>query len=356
MRVVVTGATGNVGTALMRDLLDEPDVDSIVAVSRRSPGEWPEGESEQVSWVEADVVHDDLVSVFAGADVVVHLAWLFQPTHKPAVTWEANVLGSRRVMDAVAEAGVGALVVASSVGAYSPRVSLEPVDESYPTHGVPTAAYSREKAYLERMLDGFCLEHPSVRVVRMRPGFIFQRTSAAEQRRLFLGPLVPTRVVTRLRTPVLPDPGGSEGLHMQTLHSKDAARAYRLAVTREVEGAFNIAADPVIDMDVLAEAYGARRVRLPSRPVRAAVAAAWLSHLIPASAGLFDLMLQIPVMSTQRAREELGWAAEYTSVEAIDVLLRAMRSGADGETPPLASETSGPARSHEFGTGIGSQP
>ncbi len=355
MRVVVTGATGNVGTAVVRELV-AAGVDSVVATSRRRPTAWPELDSDRVTWTEADVTGDGLAAVFRGADAVVHLAWLFQPTHRPDITWQANVVGSKRVLDAVADAGVRSLVVASSVGAYSPRESLDPVDESYPTDGVQTAAYSREKAYLERMLDAFELARPEVRTVRLRPGFIFQRSAATGQRRLFMGPLVPERLLTRVRLPVLPDPGGPDGLHMQTLHADDVARAYRLAVTEPVRGAFNVAADPVLDIALLAEAYGARRVRVPFPPVRGLVHALWRAHLVPPSPGLLDLATSVPVMSTRRAREELGWAAERSSLDAIEALLRGMREGADAETPPLAKETSGPLRSHELGTGIGSRP
>jgi uncharacterized protein YbjT (DUF2867 family) len=39
MRIVVTGATGNVGTAVVRALADEPRVDAITGVARRPP-EW----------------------------------------------------------------------------------------------------------------------------------------------------------------------------------------------------------------------------------------------------------------------------------------------------------------------------
>ena len=80
-----------------------------------------------------------------------------------------------------------ALVYASSVGAYSPGPKDRAVDEGWPTHGWPGASYTREKAYLERVLDAFEARHPGVRVVRMRPGFIFKRESAHEQRRIFGG-------------------------------------------------------------------------------------------------------------------------------------------------------------------------
>jgi UDP-glucose 4-epimerase len=356
MKVVVTGATGNVGTALVRELLRTPEVESVAAVSRRRPASWVEYRTEQVTWLGADVGSDDLVSKFRGADAVVHLAWLFQPTRRPDITWRANVVGSRRVMEAAAESGVTTLVVASSIGAYSPRRSLDPVDESYPTDGVQTAAYSREKAYVERMLDTFVVAHPSVRVVRMRPGFIFQHESATEQRRLFLGPLVPEQLVGRMKLPVIPDPGGPDGLRLQTLHSDDAARAYRLALTRPVEGAFNIAADPVLDVALLARTYHARRMRVPVPPVRLLVDAAWRARLVPAAPGLFDMLCQMPVMSIRRAHEELGWTAERSSLEALDVLFQGMRTGGSGETPPLAKRTSGPLRLREIGTGVGSRP
>jgi len=150
-RIVVVGATGNVGTSVVQALADDPDVDSIVGVARRLP-EWT---APRTRWMQADIAEDDLVELFRGADAVIHLAWLFQPTHDRITTWRNNALGGPRVFDAVAAAGVPALVCASSVGAYSPGPKDRTVDESWPTDGWPGAAYTIEKAYLERVLDAF---------------------------------------------------------------------------------------------------------------------------------------------------------------------------------------------------------
>jgi hypothetical protein len=65
------------------------------------------------------------------------------------------------------------------------------VDETWPTHSLPSAGYGREKAYVERVLDAFEARHPDTRVVRLRPAFIFQRSAATEQRRIFAGPFLP---------------------------------------------------------------------------------------------------------------------------------------------------------------------
>src|SRR5690606_15248555 len=113
----------------------EPTVDRIVGIARRRP-DWSPPKTD---FVEADVRSAELPGLFRGADVVVHLAWAFQPTHDPLSTWDVNVLGGIRVFESAAEAGVGALVYSSSVGAYSPSPGRT-VDETWPTHSIPTAA------------------------------------------------------------------------------------------------------------------------------------------------------------------------------------------------------------------------
>ncbi|MFF1409460.1 NAD-dependent epimerase/dehydratase family protein [Streptomyces sp. NPDC058289] len=332
-RVVVVGATGNVGTSVVQALSDDPAVGSVVGLARRVPGWRP----PKTDWHPVDIEPGggDLVPLFTGADAVIHLAWKFQPTHHPEETWRTNVLGSIRVFDAVAAARVPALVHASSVGAYSPGPKDSTVTESWPTHGWPQAAYTREKAYLERVLDTYERANPGIRVVRMRPAFLFKRESASEQRRIFAGRLLPGRLVRPGLIPVVPD---LPGLRFQALHTDDAASAYRAAVTRPVRGPFNLAADPPLDAAVLAGIFGARSLPMPSGPVRAALAAAWRLRLVSASPDLFDADLRLPLMDCTRAREELEWEPRRTSVEAFEEFLSGLRDGAGMDTAPLAAD------------------
>lgn len=348
MRVVVTGGSGNVGTSVLEALAAAAEVDDIVAVARREV-EWTR---PGLRWERADVSTDELGPLLRGADVVIHLAWLFQPTHDPVVTWRQNVLGGIRLFEAVAREKVPALVYASSVGAYSPGPKDSRVDESWPTDGWPGAAYPREKAYLERYLDAFEHRNPAVRVVRLRPGFVFKRESASQQRRLFGGPFVPGSLVRPALLPVMPD---VPGLRFQAVHSADLADAYRRAALRNVRGAFNIAADPVIDASALAGLLGARRVRLPRWALRGPLAAAWSAHLVPASPGLFDAVVRLPLMDTTRARTELGWIPRHSATDAIGEFLSGLRTGAGTTTPPLAPDSPS-GRLHEVKTGAGSRP
>ncbi|MFI7498388.1 SDR family oxidoreductase [Streptomyces sp. NPDC049687] len=328
--VVVTGATGNVGTSVVRLLSEDPGVASVRGLARRVP-DWAPPKTE---WTGVDLASDDVdpTGLFQGADAVVHLAWAFQPTHDPAVTWRTNVLGSMRVFEAAAAAKVPVLVHASSVGAYSPGPKDHEVDESWPTHGWPDAAYCREKAYLERALDIFEREHPAVRVVRMRPAFLFKRESASEQRRIFGGRFLPGPVARPELLPFLPD---IPGLRVQALHTDDAAEAYRLALRTDVRGAFNLAAEPAVDADLLGEMFGARPVRLPRTAARSAIAAAWNLRLLPASPHLFDAVLRLPLMDCTRARTELGWRPEHTATEVLQEFLQGLRAGNGEATAPM---------------------
>jgi nucleoside-diphosphate-sugar epimerase len=346
MRVVVTGASGNVGTSLLRALAGDGAVTSVLGLARRLP----EIEVDKTTWAAADVAADDLAGHFRGADVVVHLAWLIQPSHDPFAMWRTNVVGTERVLAAAAAARVGALVCASSVGAYSPGPKDRQVDEAWPTHGVTTSSYSRDKAYQERLLDLFERDHPDIRVVRLRPALTFKREAASEIRRFFLGPLVPGSLARASAIPVVPK---VKRLRTQAVHADDVGQAYRLAVVGDARGPFNLAADPVLDADTMAGLLEARTVRVPAGLLKAGAAATWRLHLQPVSPGWLDLALRSPLMDSSRARAELGWQPRVGATEAIADLLAGFRQGAGADTPPLDPDAGGPLRLGEFRTGVG---
>ncbi|HVF78248.1 MAG TPA: NAD-dependent epimerase/dehydratase family protein [Solirubrobacteraceae bacterium] len=346
MRVAITGATGNVGTSVLAALSGDDNVEEIVGIARRRPGM----SFERTRWVCADVARDDLTAAFHGVAAVVHLAWLIQPSHDRDETRLVNVEGSRRVFEAAAAAGVSSLVHASSVGAYSPGPKDRRVDESWPTGGIPTSFYSRDKADVEAILDTFERAHEDIRVVRLRPGLIFKGDAASGIRRLFAGPLLPTPLLRRRLIPIVP---AMERLRFQGVHSLDVGEAYRLALMSDARGAFNVAAEPVLDPPELGRLLGARPVAVRPKAMRAVVDVSWRLRLQPTPAGWLDLALGVPLMDTTRAREELGWTPTRTSGEALLELIDAMRRGDGLQTAPLQPGNAGPARVRELLTGVG---
>ena len=348
MRVVVVGATGNVGTSLLEALADEPQVESVLGLARRSPQLAP----AKAEWAQADIACDELLPYLRDADCVVHLAWQIQPSRDLNRLWLTNAHGSARVFRAAAEGGVRAIVYASSVGAYSPGPKDRRVDESWPIHGVPTSYYARHKAEVERLLDAFEREWPEIRVVRLRPGLVFKREAASGIRRLFAGPFLPSPLVRPGLVRFVPD---VPGLRFQAVHSLDVGDSFRRAVVSDVRGAFNIAAEPVLDPPKLARLLGARRIEIPVRAARAVAAATWRLRLQPTPPGWLDLALGVPLLDTAKAREELGWTPTRDAGEALLELLGGLRDSAGALTPPLDPRTGGPMRIGEVASGVGAR-
>ncbi len=328
MRVVVTGATGNVGSGVLRALVDDPAVDEIVGVARRTPAL----AVPKVTWVSADVSTDDLGFV-DGADAVIHLAWLIQPQRDEDLLRRVNVDGTQRVLDAVVRHGVGSLVYASSVGTYSPGPKDTPVDESWPNQGIPSSLYSRQKADVERMLLTAARSSTAPRIVRMRTSLVFSERAASEIAGLFLGPLVPISVIGRRGLPIVPR---HPRLVFQATHTDDIGTAYRAALHADVDGPVNIAAPPVVDVAALAESLLAKQLAMPEWLLRHGAALTYALRLQRTSRGWIDLALGVPTMDTQLATERLGWSAQRTATDALADLLSGFASRAGSETAPLA--------------------
>lgn len=325
MRIIVVGATGNVGTALLRRLLAAEQVTSVLGISRHGPdrGGDPFDAVEHLRCDVADPASTAaLTEAFRGADAVVHLAWIIRPNRDRDLLRRTNVDGSRRVCEAAAAARVPHLVVASSVGAYgsdrNPRPGAVPHDESFPTEGTASSHYAAQKAEVERILDAVQHQHPEMALTRLRPGLIFQPEAGPEIRQYFLGSLVP-RVAMRLLAagalPLLPWPAG---VLTQALHAEDVADAYWRVLRERATGAFNVAADPLVGPDLMGRAIRARRwMPVPVPLVRAAVALTYHLRLQPTDPGWIDMAVRTPVMSTARLRERTGWRPRHDALSTM---------------------------------------
>ncbi len=342
MKVAIVGASGNAGTALLRVLQADDRIEQIVGIARRLPD--PTADPyRRARWEQVDIaspvtgengedlVVDRLAAAVAGADAVVHLAWLIQPNRHREVMRRANVDGTRRVVAACRRAGVGRLIVASSVGAYSAVDDDVPRDESWPTHGIPSSHYSADKAAQESVLDE--AEAAGLAVARVRPALVFDADAGAEITRLFLGALVPAALLRPGALPLLPVPAG---LRLQVVHGADLADAYRRIILRRATGAFNIAGEPVLRGRDLAEAMAhGRMVELPAAALRPMVSLAWRGHAVAADPGWLDMAMGAPVMDTARAREELGWRPLHGAKETLREVLSAMADGSGTGSAPM---------------------
>jgi nucleoside-diphosphate-sugar epimerase len=341
MRIAITGASGNAGTALLRRLQqaapDEPGGLELVGISRRTP-DTSRAPYAGVEWHALDVgvsgSQSSLRAAFAGADAVVHLAWQIQPNRDLALLHRTNFTGTANVLAAAKEAGVGHVVCASSVGAYTRAEKDRRVDEGWPAEGMAGSHYSRDKAEQEALLDRFAADNPSITVARLRPGLIFQRDAGSEIGRYFLGMVHPRFVPRRPAVPILPIPNE---FVFQAVHADDVADAYWQVVRHRASGAFNVAAEPVVTPQNLARLFSARRVLpIPVRLLHAFVGATWRLRLQQTDSGWVAMAAGAPIMDTTRARTELGWEPRTSSLDAIGEVIEGMATGAGlAPSPPL---------------------
>ena len=330
MRIVVTGASGNIGTALLRRLQSDGGHE-LHGVVRRVPE--PVGVYRDVEWHSVDLssatAAEELTAVFTGADAVVHLAWGFQPSHDLEYLRRLGVDGSLAVLTAADRAGVAHLVHMSSVGAYSRNPGVR-VDEFAARDGVPTSAYSLHKAAAERNLDRYEAHEHSMIVSRLRPGFVVQPDAASGLLRYGVPGWVPARALALL--PVLPL---DNALAIPVIHADDVADAAARVLDRRAPGAFNLAGEPPLTRADIARALHAIPVQVPAKLLSVLAAATWQLRLQALSSGWVDLAFSVPLLDTARARDELGWAPAVDARQALTDTIAAMTRAQSTSSPVL---------------------
>ena len=336
-RVVITGASGNVGTALLRKLAAADADYDVVAIARREPP--PTDVYRSACWHQLDLSDPKAVThlqrLFHKARCVVHLAWAFQPSRNPRYLDAVGVGGSSAVLIAAHAADVSHLVYLSSAATYAPAPGQR-VDESWSTAGIPTSTYSRAKSAVEALMDDYDRKGDGVPITRLRPGFIVQRQAAASIRRYAFPAYLPPRLVRLLPLVPLLLPAS---LALPVIHADDVADACIKAIERRVFGAFNLSSEPPVRPHQIARAVGATPTNLPTGLIKPLMHASWVTGLQPLDPGWLDLAIAMPLLSTDRAHEALDWCPQRTSEQALAELAEGLRRGAGTQSPVLSSRS-----------------
>ncbi len=322
--VAVTGPTGEIGISAIESLEQHPEVGRIIGMARRpfdpSAQGWTKTEYRRGDILDRDAV-DALV---ADADVVVHLAFMIMGSREESA--RVNLSGTRNVFEAtVASPRPRRLVYTSSVAAYGYHSDNPvPITEEVPPRGSPEHYYSEQKAACEVALaeitTGTTLE-----VFVLRPCIVAgpKAPALAEAMPWNQLPAAVRKVsqVLPLLKPLFPDPGTP----LQLVHHDDVAAAIALAATTSAApGAYNIAGDGVLSMSDVAEALGARPVRVPRVAMAAASEALARLPFVPSAMEWLHVGRTSVVMDTSKAKSQLGWTPKYTAAETLSGLTEAV--------------------------------
>ena len=323
LTVAVTGPTGTFGFGLVPLLQQDDRVERVVGIARR-PFDPAQHGWTKMEYRQGDVRDQDaLRTAFAGADVVVHLAFLILGGSR-GTTRAINVEGTLNAFRAAADAGVRRFVYASSVAAYGFH-SDNPVGmtEDWPTRPADRLFYAQEKAELEQLLRDEAAQHPELDLYLLRPPVVLGPHSVGGKE-LLPGPLAPLArsLQGRFRRLPLPLPAVVPEIPLQLVHEDDVGQALlQCVVAAGPAGAYNIAGDGVVTAADVARELGFLPIRTPAAPAHLAARAMSKLPLLPSFAQWVEAGSHPAVMDTTKAKEQLGWTPRYTGLEALRATL-----------------------------------
>jgi nucleoside-diphosphate-sugar epimerase len=326
--VAVTGPTGTFGFGLMPLLQAEPCVKRIIGIARRPFDPSAHGWSK-LEYRRGDVRDEAaLRQAFAGADVVVHLAFMITGTADAETIRAINVDGTLTALRAARHAGAARFVYASSVAAYGFHPD-NPVGmtEEWPTRSADRLFYAREKAELEQALldEAAASDRPALYL--LRPPIVLGPHAIGAKGAL-PAPVAEAgrRMLNLMRSLPLPVPVLAPEVQLQFIHEADVGQALlKCALGQGPPGAYNIAGDGVLTGADVAQELGLAPLGVPAGLVhRAARAAASLPKppFVPPAADWVEALSHPAIMDTTKAKEQLGWQPRYTGIEALRDTLR----------------------------------
>ncbi|MCB2145948.1 MAG: SDR family oxidoreductase [Deltaproteobacteria bacterium] len=307
-KVLITGASGYIGSTLAEALCADETVETVMGIDIRRPAAAP----EKLRFYEQDV-RRPMTGLMTrhGVDTVVHAAYVLPPLHDTALMESINVEGTRNVLESSARAAVRRLLVTSSATAYGFHPDNPvPLTETDPLRGNEDFTYAKNKREIEAILAPFAEKHPKMAVSVLRPCFV-------------VGPTMDNPLSHHLkkRLVVLP----KETSPLQFVHEKDLMRAILHCLKNDVSGTFNIAGAGTITVAEMVRLMGNRPVWVPSRLLYPLNRIAWALRLhfitrFPSAAlGLFRYSW---VASPKRFIEKTGFSYAFDSRTAFEDFAR----------------------------------
>lgn len=317
---VITGATGFVGSAVLRRLLDAGhSVRALVRAGsdrrnlRGLPVETAEGDLRDRASLER---------ILRGCDALFHVAADYRLwVRDPRELYESNVAGTRSILVAAGEVGVSRIVYTSSVATLGLNADGSPADEETPvTLDDMIGHYKRSKFLAEAEARRLAAEH-GLPVVIVNP--------SAPVGPRDIKPTPTGRVIldaARGRLPAYVDTG------LNVVHVDDVAEGHWLAFERGsvgeryVLGGENLTLREILTRVAALAGRRPPKVRLPHRLVLpvAYLAEAWARMWSGAEPRVtvdgVRMARKLMYFSSDKARRELGFVARPADAALRDAL------------------------------------
>lgn len=307
LTVAVTGASGHVGTQLVRSLCADDRVERVLGFDLRPPG----FHSDKLVFDILDIRDERLASRLKGVDVLVHLAFVMDPIRDTSEMHDVNVGGSENVFNCAAGASVGKIVYSSSATVYGAHPNNDcPLTEDSPLRANLDFSYAAHKLEVEYIVKEFRSEHAHVAVTQYRPAIV-------------LGPNVDNVWSRFMEYPVL---FGVKGYAppFQFVHEDDVASALKFAVVNDLDGDYNLAPRGWLESDETADVIGRKRTKLSEQSAFPITERLWRVGMAQAPAGMLNYVMHSWVMSLDKLAGA-GFVCTKSNSDALTEALSHMR-------------------------------
>ena len=304
-RIAVTGSAGYLGSATVAALCSRPEVELVAGIDI-APTELRPRQTRRLISITHDI-RTSLLDVLRDLDIqaVVHLAFLLRPTRDESLAADININATGRLLEDCEAAGVGQFIYLSSTTVYGAGPERNrPAVEDDPVNPVRGFQYSEHKAAAERLILDHSRRNPNMRACILRGC----GTMAAGAENF---------VTQAFARRVLPVPAGADP-EMQFLHLDDYTAIVETALTRRVNGIFNIAGNGTLRWRDLVRTVGAMALPLPAPILKGLIGLTWSLGLQNSSKPAGLNFIRYPwLASTEKVRRELGWQPTHSSRDAF---------------------------------------
>lgn len=307
--IAITGASGYLGTQLLKRITQEPAVERVIAIDVKEPSL----ALPKVTFIHHDV-RQPLIKIFADnkIDTAIHLAFVVLPIHDVAKAEEINIGGSKNFLAACAAADVKQVYYMGSNTEYGTHADNPPLfREDMPLRPNPDYSYACDKARVDRLFQDFAEKNPDICVT-------IGRTAPVT------GPCGEACGLTALFLPVMVKALGKNPL-WQFIHEDDLVELTVLLLKNEKAGIYNLAGDGALPYYQMIKKMGKPSIALPSWLLYRGIQISWKLHLQSRSQAGGIGMLQYPIiLDNTKVKNATGYKMCYTAPEAFDALLRSM--------------------------------
>ncbi len=241
---------------------------------------------------------------------VFHAAFQWRVPITPE-SFENNVVGTIKLLEAAAQTGVQKVVIPSSALVYGAHPQHPPLlTEDIPFRGPSLYGYVRDLREIELFVQGFRQRHPAMTLTVLRYANL-------------LAPGYPSPLARYLRLPRCPVPAGANPF-LSVLHPQDAVRAATLALVEAYDGVYNVAAQPPVPLRHLIHRAGSQALTLPVRLFQAQQGMVRLNFMrgIPPLPLPWVYLYHSWALSTRRLRSQWGFQPQWDTESILDTMRR----------------------------------